>query len=101
MIGLTAGVTYKFSVKARNSKGYSDFSAEIQILAAQEPSAPLAPSTSVSGEYVIIEWKAPNANGSPILGYKVLIRQSDETTFSEEQISCDGSQLAIVDAEQC
>jgi hypothetical protein len=38
---LTAGVTYAFKVKARNSVGSSEFSDPIAILAAKEPDAPL------------------------------------------------------------
>jgi hypothetical protein len=36
--GLNPGTTYKIKVQSRNSVGYSDFSSEISILAAQVPS---------------------------------------------------------------
>lgn len=36
--GLQAGTTYKFKVQSRNVYGYSDFSAEVFILAAEVPS---------------------------------------------------------------
>jgi len=69
------GTTYTFRVKSRNvfdySVGYSD---EVSILAAKNPEKPTAPTTTVSGPNVIIDWIAPYDNGSPITGYKVLIR---------------------------
>ena len=99
--GLTAGVTYKFKVQARNTEGSSAYSAEVEILAAQAPSAPLTPTTTISGSNVIVNWSAPTNNGSPILGYLILIRQSDLTTFSADQTNCDGSQQAIIDATEC
>lgn len=40
---LTHGTTYKFKVQARNSVGYSAYSSEVSILAAQVPNTPLAP----------------------------------------------------------
>lgn len=44
------------------------------VLAAQVPDVPAAPSTSVNGNNVEISWTAPFAQGSPIVGYKILIR---------------------------
>ena len=38
--GLTPGVTYKFVVKSRNIVDFSVYSAEVSILAAQQPDAP-------------------------------------------------------------
>jgi hypothetical protein len=46
--GLTAGTTYKFKVQARNQYGYSDYSVEVVILAAQAPSVPNAPYTAIN-----------------------------------------------------
>lgn len=40
-MSLTAGRTYAFKVKARNSVGLSLYSEAISILAAHEPDAPL------------------------------------------------------------
>ena len=51
-ISLTAGETYKFKVQARNSVGYSVFSNEVTILAAQLPYSPAAPTTTFLGSSV-------------------------------------------------
>ena len=42
---LTTGTIYSFRVEARNAHGYSDYSAEVAVLAASKPSTPYAPST--------------------------------------------------------
>lgn len=44
---------------------------------------------------VLVQWTEPNDNGSPILGYKVYIRQSDDVTYTQETANCD------VSATQC
>jgi hypothetical protein len=87
--GLTPGLTYAFKVEARNSFGYSALSDPVQILCATIPSTPSAPTTSVSNADVIVTWSAPLANGTPILGYRVLIMQSNLIYSSLD--SCDGS----------
>ena len=99
--GLTAGMTYKFKVEARNAFGYSDLSAAVTVLAAQEPATPSAPTTAVVGLYVRISWTAPSTNGSPITQYQILIRQSDDLTFSESIAYCDGSIASIRDNSSC
>ncbi len=38
--GITRGLTYRFRYRARNCKGWSAFSDELYVLAAQKPSAP-------------------------------------------------------------
>lgn len=48
-----------------------------------------------------IDWEAPYDNGSPIIGYIISIRQSDNVTYSIEATSCDGSSPSIVDATIC
>ena len=62
--GLTTGVTYKLKVQARNAFGLGDFSAEVFILAAQIPDVPSAPSTSIDQWNVLIDWTAPDSQGS-------------------------------------
>lgn len=97
---VTTGTTYSFKVSARNSVGYSDYSESVSILAAQVPDKPLAPSTSVVGpkqaDFVKIEWLAPNNKGYQITSYLIKVRQSDGVTFSEEAVSCDGTDTAII-----
>lgn len=48
--GLAAGITYQFKVKAMNSYGDSEYSAELLLLCAFVPDRPLAPSTLVAAD---------------------------------------------------
>jgi hypothetical protein len=64
------------------------------------PSIPAGPTSTVSGNQAIIHWNAPSANGTPIIAYRVYIRQSDET-YSLETVNCDGSLPSIVANTQC
>ena len=65
---------YHFKVQARNSYGYSLYSNEVTILAAQIPETPVAPTTIIDGPNTVILWTAPFENGSPIIGYIITIR---------------------------
>jgi hypothetical protein len=72
--GLTSGETYLFKVKARNVFGLSVFSQTLSLKAAFKPAQPTPPMTSVIGSNIVIDWVAPNANGSPITAYRVSIK---------------------------
>lgn len=60
------GTVYSFRVEARNAYGYSAFSAEVSVLAATIPATPSAPTTTITGSWVTINWTEPATNGSPI-----------------------------------
>ena len=63
------GKTYRFTVAARNSVGYSIQSSSVSILAAEFPGQPPKPVTTLVGTNVLIEWDAPSSGGSPITYY--------------------------------
>jgi hypothetical protein len=65
------------------------------------PSQPDAPTTTVDGNNVVIDWNAPNDNGSPIRGYIIYIRQSDNSTFSVSTTDCNGALLSIRTETKC
>lgn len=95
------GKSYTFRVEARNAIGYSAASQEIAILCAIVPAKPVAPTTTVNVNSVVITWSAPvSNNGSPVSAYKILIRESD-SSYSEELSNCDGSVAAVRDARTC
>jgi len=66
------------------------YSNTVSILTAQVPSQPSAPNTLWSPDNVIVSWIAPDNGGSPITGYTVTIKQSDNI-FSTDLINCDQS----------
>ena len=72
--GLTAGLTYKFRVEARNTYDYSDYSAEVEILCATVPSIPVTPTSTNVNEQVQFDWTPPAKNGLEITSYSILIR---------------------------
>lgn len=98
---LTPGAFYKFKVEALNSVGYSIPSASLEILCAQPPDKPSAPTTSFSQLSVVVAWDAPYNGGSQILSYSIKFRQSDGTTYTEDTTICNGGLLATVNARSC
>ena len=87
---LTEGSTYQFKVEARNVYGLSAFSNTVSILAAQVPNKPFpAPTTTWVPDNVIVNWYIPDSGGSPITGFNVLLRKSDNVTFSTDLTDCD------------
>lgn len=94
---LYSGSFYKFKVRSRNSVGYGEFSDPIEILAAQIPDIPLAPTTTISERwYVIIDWVAPYTGGTPIISYTIEIRTTDNSVFAVDAADCDGTNSVIV-----
>lgn len=99
-MGLTTGTIYKFKVQSRNEYGFSEDSDKVLILAAQIPDIPEAPTTTIVGPDVLIDWTAPNDRGNDILGYQIFIQQNDGD-FSIDQTHCDGSEPDIITATSC
>jgi len=60
----------------------SFFSNVVTILASEVPAQPAAPVTTWSPDDVIVTWVKPDNGGSPITGYTVSFRQSDDVTFT-------------------
>lgn len=98
--GLTFGLVYTFRIEARNEFGYSELSQEIAILCAAVPEAPAVPSTTVDGANVIFNWDAPVANGTPLTGYKVYIRQSDQQYVIDTSV-CNGFNTNVILNTEC
>jgi hypothetical protein len=49
----------------------------------------------------VITWALTDYRGSPITSYTIMIRESDELTFTETLPTCDGTQTTIVDTRTC
>ena len=65
------------------------------------PDKPLAPTTSFSLLSVVVTWKAPPIRGANITSYTIQFRQSDGTTYTEDQSICNGTLVATRDARSC
>ena len=102
-VSLSPGTTYSFKVEARNAFGYSSPSASVEILAAEVPARPAAPSTVLQDTNILIGWGAPSAQGSPIISYEIQIRHNDNSSYSLDLTNCDGSQNIFLTAapKQC
>jgi len=79
--------------------GYSN---EIAILAARNPWQVAKPTTTFDRtlQVVKLDWTDPYYGGSEITGYKIFIRQ-DNLIYSEELVSCDGSDSTILANTEC
>jgi LEA14-like dessication related protein len=71
------------------------------MLCAFIPDPPLTVTTTNSNELVTIDWSEPVNNGSPIIAYRIFIRESDEATFTEETVQCVGSDVSVISNRQC
>lgn len=61
----------------------------------------MTPVTTNNGQLITVSWVAPVDNGSAISSYLITLRQSDDLTFTEDIVSCDGTQSDIVSQAQC
>ncbi len=95
-ISLTPGDTYSFKVQARNNFGYSANSTSVEILAAQPPTRPEAPTTVLQDTNIVITWSAPFNQGSAITSYQIWIRHNDNSSYSLDLTNCDGSQQVFL-----
>lgn len=87
---MTFGNTYKFIVQAENAFGLSVATAELVLLSATVPLAPDSVATSVLADQLVVTWAEPSAQGSPITGYRVYIRQND-LLYEQDLVACDHS----------
>jgi hypothetical protein len=101
--GLTQGLTYAFTVQARNSYGYSDPSLSVSVLAAQLPAVPTTPTTAYqnNGTSIYISWPATDNGGSAITSYTVKIRHNDGTTFTASTTACSGFSQFVLANRAC
>ena len=85
----------------KNVHGWGPYSPSITIKAADIPETPSAVVTSITDIYVKFEWSQPDDRSSPITEYELSIRQSDQTTFTEETTYCEGARSAIISSRYC
>lgn len=81
--GLSAGTSYTFTIKAKNSVGSSIAASFAAVTAVSVPTAPTAPTVTLAGSSANVSWTAPAANGSSITGYKVYVIDSTGTDVGQ------------------
>ena len=69
---LTVGTVYPFQLKATNIVGDSP-SATVNVTGMSTPEAPVIVGATAGNKSIIVEFSVPNANSSPITGYKYSI----------------------------
>jgi hypothetical protein len=98
---LTSGITYEFTVQARNEYGLSQPSTTITRLAAFKPDAPVTVQTENINDQVRISWAETVDNGSPITSFQVFVQSTNSGEFIQENVACDISQQAAIDSREC
>jgi hypothetical protein len=102
--GLTSGNTYTLRVSARNIHGTGLPSPIVTVLAATEPDVPTNVQTVDNGVTVRITWDAPvntGGTGVTIDGYQIVVLESDLSTYTEDVINCDGTDVTILANRYC
>jgi hypothetical protein len=61
----------------------------------------LAPTTTFVDPNVVVDWERPNQRGSPVTGYRIYFRTSDNVTFELENDDCYGLDHTIWDNTEC
>ena len=93
---LNVGSIYQYKVRSRNAFGFSEFSEPVSILAAEVPNKPDAPTTTFDRTVVKVDWIEPFDQGSPITGYRILVRKSDGVSYAEDLTDCNRLALPTV-----
>ena len=88
-------------MRAHNLHGWGDWSDTTIILSTGVPDQPAQPVTAISNIYVRVTWTDPDHNFEAIDAYRILLRHSDGTSYSEELENCDGSNQIIFLRKYC
>lgn len=49
----------------------------------------------------MVSWIQPDDGGTSISAYTILVAQSDNSTFTEDKVNCDGRNTTIIAYRQC
>ena len=98
---VSPGESYKLRVRAHNLLGWGDWSGTTIILSTGVPDQPAQPVTAISNIFVRITWTDPDHNFEAIDAYRILLRHSNGSSYSEELEHCDGSNQIIFLRKYC
>lgn len=101
MTTVSAGSTYLFRLRAKNAKGWGEYSSTVGLIPSGVPDQMSPVVTSINGVNIQFSWTAPSkTNGSPILAYQIYFKSIDGT-YSLLPLYCDGSNSTIVQQQKC
>lgn len=72
--GIRTGALYRARYRARNAKGFSNYSPIGYIEASQEPDKPSSPKVTTSGTNVVISWTLPFNQGNAITLSEIYVK---------------------------
>jgi hypothetical protein len=100
--GIAAGVDYKFQVRAMNMWGWGAFSEVLTATpyAAPGQMVPVVATIEPKAGAVVLTWRVPSDNSSPITQYKIEILDHDGAAWHTLS-GCDGSSAAVMTARKC
>lgn len=87
LTGLTTNTSYRFHVRARNLVGAGPWTSTVIASTAGAPGQPNAPTLTVVGRQINVDWTDPDPNGSPLTGYSLQWRQVGTTTWSTQALA--------------
>ena len=76
--GLTAGLTYYFRVKARNSKGFSPYTPTESALLGDVPGAPPSLDAVAGAGLLSASWGTPSSGGVAIIDYRLEVSTASD-----------------------
>jgi hypothetical protein len=98
--GMTGGTTNLFTVAAYNKYGVGPSTDTLSVVAGQEPDQVSEPSVIVDQHYTVVSWTTPFDNYSPILGYRVLLKDFS-AAFVDATYDCNGEYATMTSQTEC
>jgi hypothetical protein len=70
-------------------------------VAAQLADAPVEPTTVTNQATIVVNWSLPYNGATSITSYTITLRESDELTYTEALVPCDGTSTTIIASRTC
>lgn len=70
-------------------------------MAADIPAIPTSILTEIDGSQVKVSWTLPSDNGSPIIAYKVFVKEIGSPIYTQESADCDGALATVISNQYC
>lgn len=96
-VSITVGSTYLFRYRAKNIHGWSDYSDNLELIAASVPTQITPEAITINeGTQVRISWTIPSYDGGkPITSYTIEVLAKDGVTYIAAP-GCDGTGATVI-----